>query len=77
MEALANRESCLMCWPFLPMMAPTAWAGMNTCTISCSGACCQDRGDSLPKAQGVGQGRTQEPLYWAAIQPPKVTDADT
>lgn len=43
MEALAKRESCLMCCPFLPMMAPTAWAGMNTCTISCSGACCQDR----------------------------------
>lgn len=38
-EALANRESCLMCWPFLPMMAPTACAGMKTCTVSCSGGC--------------------------------------
>lgn len=28
-----------MCWPFLPMMAPTAWAGMKTCTVSCSGGC--------------------------------------
>lgn len=43
MEALAKRESCLMCCPFFPMMAPTACAGMNTCTVSCSGACCRGR----------------------------------
>lgn len=42
MEALAKRDSCLMCCPFFPMMAPTACAGMNTCTISCSGACCRN-----------------------------------
>lgn len=58
MEALANRESCLMCWPFLPMMAPTAWAGMNTWTISCSGACCQDRRLLI---KGPGHGARQDP----------------
>lgn len=37
MEAPANRASCLMCAPFFPMMAPTAWVGMKRFTISCSG----------------------------------------
>jgi valyl-tRNA synthetase len=36
-EAPANRASCLMCAPFFPMMAPTAWVGMKRFTISCSG----------------------------------------
>ena len=39
MEAPANLASCLMCAPFLPMMAPTAWVGMKRFTISCSGYC--------------------------------------
>lgn len=38
-EALANLESCLICCPFFPMIAPTACAGMKTCTVSCSGGC--------------------------------------
>lgn len=37
MEAPANLASCLMCAPFFPMMAPTAWVGMKRFTISCSG----------------------------------------
>lgn len=37
MEAPANLASCLMCAPFFPMMAPTAWVGMKRLTISCSG----------------------------------------
>ena len=37
MEAPANLASCLMCAPFFPIMAPTAWVGMNRLTISCSG----------------------------------------
>lgn len=37
MEAPANRASCLMCAPFFPMIAPTAWVGMKRLTVSCSG----------------------------------------
>ena len=37
MEAPTNLASCLMCAPFFPMMAPTAWVGMKRFTISCSG----------------------------------------
>lgn len=54
-EALANRESCLMCWPFLPMMAPTACAGMKTCTVSCSGGC----GYSVPVQGSASPFRAQ------------------
>lgn len=41
-EAPAKRESCLMCWPCLPMMAPTDRAGINRCTVSVSD-CCRGR----------------------------------
>lgn len=37
MEAPANLASCLICAPFFPMIAPTAWVGMKRFTISCSG----------------------------------------
>lgn len=43
MEAPANLASCLMCAPFFPMMAPTAWVGMKRFTISCSGYCRGER----------------------------------
>lgn len=39
-EAPAKCESCLMCWPCFPMMAPTARAGMNRWTVSDSGCPC-------------------------------------
>lgn len=63
-----------MCWPFFPMMAPTACAGMNTCTISCSGACCET-GAVIPLREGHGLGAPPPPCahpqrgagrHWAA-----------
>ena len=39
-EAPAKCDSCLMCWPCFPMMAPTASAGMNRWTVSDSGCPC-------------------------------------
>lgn len=39
-EAPAKCDSCLMCWPCLPMMAPTASVGMNRWTVSDSGLPC-------------------------------------
>lgn len=38
-EAPAKCASCLMCWPFLPIRAPTAWVGIKRYTTSCSWAC--------------------------------------
>lgn len=41
-EAPAKRESCLMCCPCLPMIAPTDSAGINRWTVSVSD-CCWER----------------------------------
>lgn len=62
-----------MCCPFLPMMAPTAWAGMNTCTISCSGACCQDRACYQHRPRGTAR----KPLHAPAMHPQEGRGAGT
>lgn len=61
MEAPANLASCLMCAPFFPMMAPTAWVGMKRFTISCSGYWKGDtRQDVIPP--GAAPSGTQQLL---------------
>lgn len=37
-DAPAKWASCLMCWPFLPIRAPTAWVGIKRQATSCSWA---------------------------------------
>lgn len=70
MDAPANLESCLICCPFLPMMAPTAWVGMNRCTISCSNACWEreDRSErdkgGRPPIRGAQPFPSLQELMW-------------
>lgn len=50
-EAPAKCDSCLMCWPCLPMIAPTASVGMKRWTVSDSGLPCCTHISMLARGQ--------------------------